>query len=150
MTSSLSLKYVQQISGAGLPSIYFYEGVISMSTEAIYFQSTGLPTAPGMWRSGMNEYENGCLAEGNRHTGWPGTNTSWSERKMTQETRWYLSLELISNPMDSYLNLGGERALNKNEKSCFRVTHIKEETCSFTGWVFFKQNQGAQASSPSH
>lgn len=57
MTSSLSLKYIQQISGAGLPSIYFYEGVISMSTAAICFQSTRLPTEPGTWRSGMNECE---------------------------------------------------------------------------------------------
>lgn len=104
-----------------------------MSTTALYFQSTRLPTVPGTWRSGMNEYENGCLAEGNRHTGWPGTNTSRLERKMIQETMWYLSLELISDLMDSCMNLGGERALNKNEKSCFKVTHIKEETDSFTG-----------------
>lgn len=32
------------------------------------------------------------------------------------------------------MNLGGERALNKNEKGCFKVTHAKEETVLLGGY----------------
>lgn len=57
MTPSLRLKYTQQISGSGLSSIYFYEEVTSMSTEAISLQVTGLSSVPR--RSDMNEYKGG-------------------------------------------------------------------------------------------
>lgn len=37
-----------------------------------------------------------------------------------EKTMWCLSLELVSNPMDLYRNSGGERAMEKHERSCFQ------------------------------
>lgn len=42
------------------------------------------------------------------------------ERRVIQETMCCVPLELVSHPMGWYRKLGGERARNKNEKSCFQ------------------------------
>lgn len=49
--------------------------------------------------------------------------------KSDSKTMWCLFPELVSSPTDSYMNLGGERATNKNEKSCFQSSpHLRCDT----------------------
>lgn len=57
---------------------------------------------------------------GDRHTSLARNKDFLLERGVIQEMMGGLPLELVSNPMDSYRNLGGERARNKNEKSGFQ------------------------------
>ena len=51
-----------------------------------------------MRRPDVNEYELGHLAEGSRHTGWPGTQTSRLERRVSEETVRCHSPAWVSNP----------------------------------------------------